>query len=149
MCLPRICLGVWLTAAILQLVLTAVVYVRRRLLYTGSLHKSYLWASHVACQITLAIYRALRWSPGHSSEDARSRYIPDTKRQRPFRTFCHSTVRRFSLVDNDVVIAETGRWQKVGLPMRGSGCNTVSYSYSTSNSLCFLFPGLPVPCSCI
>src|SRR6266851_6358515 len=97
----------------------------------------------------LAIYRALRWSPGHSSEDARSRYIPDTKRQRPFRTFCRSTVRRFSLVDNDVVIAETGWWQEVGLPMRGSGCNTVSYSYSTSNSLCFLFPGLPVPCSCI
>ena len=106
--------------------MTAVVYVHRRLLYTGSLHKSYLWASHVACQITLAIYRALRWSPGHSSEDARSRYIPDTKRQRPFRTFCHSTVRRFSLVDNDVVIAETGRWQKVGLPMRGSGCNTLA-----------------------
>jgi len=48
MCLPRICLGVWLTAAILQLVLTAVVYVRRRLLYTESLHESYLWALHVA-----------------------------------------------------------------------------------------------------
>src|SRR6266853_3665481 len=79
MCLPRICLGVWLTTAILQLVLTAVVYVRRRLLYTGSLHKSHLWALHVTYQITLAIYRALRWSPGHSSEDARSRYIPDTK----------------------------------------------------------------------
>ena len=130
MCLPRICLGVWLTAGILQLVLTAVVYVRRRLLYTESLHESYLWALHVAYQITLAIYHALRWSPGHSSEDARSRYIPDIKRQRPFPTFCHSTVRRFSLVDNDVVIAETGRWQEVaGLPMRGSGCNTVSYSY--------------------
>ena len=46
--------------------------------------------------------------------------VPDTKRQRPFPTFCHSTVRRFSLVDNDVVIAETGRWQEVGLPMKGS-----------------------------
>ena len=75
-----------MTAAILQLVLTAVVHVRRRLLYTGSSHKSDLWALHVIYQITLAVYRALRWSLGHSSEDARSRYIPDTKRQRPFPT---------------------------------------------------------------
>ncbi len=59
--------GVWLTAAILRLVLTTVVLVRRHL--SGSLRKSHSPAMQVAYQIASAIYWALRWPPNDLPED--------------------------------------------------------------------------------
>ena len=59
--------GVWLTAAILRLVLTTVVLVRRHL--SGSLCKSHSPAMQVAYQIASAIYWALRWPRNDLPED--------------------------------------------------------------------------------
>ena len=61
---------------------------------------------------------------------------PRHQKATPLPDFCRSTVRRSSLVDNDVVIAETGRWQEVGLPMRAQVA--IQYLTLTLQASCFL-----------
>ena len=62
--------GVWLTAAILRLVLTVLVLVRHRL-FAGPLRKSDFRTSQVVYHIASSNYRALRWTPSYRAEDVR------------------------------------------------------------------------------
>lgn len=62
--------GVWLTAAILRLVLTVFVLVRHRL-FPGSLRESDFQTFQVAYHIASSNYRSLRWMPSYRAEDVR------------------------------------------------------------------------------